>query len=121
MASKTWTESEIKALIEKSDVAAQRAVCAIYKRQTVDERASAETRWLNGVGFSASDAKIGSRLARWMLAGTGEFTRPVDGQTFRGGLYMSRLAICRALALKYAKQLAEIANARETAKAAQAA
>lgn len=114
MTQKTWTEDQIVALVNENEVAAMRAVCALFRQQTMDERRDEATKYLNGRGFSASDAKIGSELALWMTRGfhDGQMRRRVGGATKFAGAWMTRSEVCRQLALKYRAQLTRIANAR---------
>lgn len=92
-----WTPEAIKALLDSSDAAVERAVVAIFKRQTDDEQVREETRHRNGVGFAACHAHRGSYYARWILAG-----RHLSGQ---------HLDKARRMVRWYARQLCEIAAA----------
>lgn len=98
METKTWTEDGIIQLLTHSDRAVERAMVAIYKRQTADEQASATTQHHNSIGFSAFDAKNGSYYAKWVLSG-----RRLNGT------YLEK---ARRIAVKYRKQLLDIANSR---------
>ncbi len=93
-----WTPAAIAALLDRNDLAVERAVLAIYRRQTSDERESASTRHDNGVGFSAVHAGLGSYYARWILSG-----RRLDGR---------HLEKARRMMHRYVGQLAEIAQTR---------
>ena len=129
---KIWTKGDILGLIDSNDLAAMRAVCAIFRRQTKDEQADETTRHSNGVGFSQAHAKVGSELAMWMTDGRqdGKFRRRVGGKfpgtwvhvgrrengkniwkknasAFAG---RDRIEVCREIAHVYAGQLVEIAN-----------
>lgn len=57
MAQKTWTRTEIETLINTNDRAVERAMVAIWERQTRDEQATETTRHHNGIGFSGWTAK----------------------------------------------------------------
>ena len=127
-----WTKEQISDLIRRSDVAAMRAICAIFRRQTEDEKSTETTRHDNGVGFSQAHAKIGTELAMWMTKGIddGVMRRRVAGSfpkkwTFAGkkengknkwerndSRYAGRdrVEVCREVALRYAGQLTAIAN-----------
>lgn len=80
-----------------------RALLAIYRNQTPDEQSSSDTKYLNGIGFSGADAKLGTvcvryylqhgNLADWMLK---VWSRPTK---------TGYPKIC-----KYATQLNKIAN-----------
>ncbi len=57
---KKWVEGNPELVIG-------RALVAIFKYQTVDERNNNGTKYLNGVGFSANDGRIGSLGAKYFL------------------------------------------------------
>lgn len=95
-AKKVWTENEIVNLLRTNNRAVEKAIVAIYNRQTADEKASHDTKHSNSVGFSGADARFGTYLAKWILKGnhlTGKF-----------------LADGRELAVKYRKQLLDEAT-----------
>lgn len=94
---KIWSKEEIKNLLNTSDKAVCRAVVAIYNKQTDCEKDCAETTDSNGVGFNGADANILSSFAEWILK--------------RGYLTEKQMVIARKKMMKYAKQLADIANA----------
>jgi hypothetical protein len=98
-ASKEWTEERIASLLAKNDGAVERAILAIWNRQTADEKGAKHTRHSNGIGFSGSDASLGSYYAQWLRNG-----RHLSGQ---------HLAKARAMAQKYRKQLLSIALTAE--------
>lgn len=98
-----WTPDAIRDLLDRSDKAVERAVLAIYDRQTHDEQEVEDTRHRNGVGFASCHAHLGSYYAKWILAG-----RHLTGK---------HLDKARRMVRWYARQLSEIAQAR----AAQAA
>ena len=95
-AKKIWTIEEIKAQIEKSDKWVERAIKAIYNKQTIDEKATEDTRHNNSVGFSGAHAHYGSYLAKYIISG-----KRLDGK---------HLIKARKMALRYAGQLTKIAN-----------
>lgn len=92
----SWDRSAITALIEANDHAVERAILAIYARQTHDEKAVSTSKHLNGRGFAASHASKGSYYARWIMSG-----RRLTGY---------HLQRARTIALRYAGQLAIVAN-----------
>jgi hypothetical protein len=92
---KEWTEKEIIALLTRDD-AVERALVAIFNRQTEDEKRSEDTKHTNTVGFSSSDAKLGTYYAKWVLSG-----KHLTG---------SHLERARKMAHKYRRQLTEQAN-----------
>jgi hypothetical protein len=96
MAQKTWTRTEIEALINTNDRAVERAMVAIWERQTRDEQATETNRHHNGIGFSGWTAKSGTYFANWVRSG-----RSLSGK---------HLAKARKIALHHAGQLTRIAN-----------
>ena len=96
-----WTIETISALIARNDRAVERAIIAIYNRQTADEKNDQTTRHVNNVGFSGADVRTGTYLAQWILSG-----KHLDGKFLAKG---------RTIALKYRRQLLDIANEKNTA------
>lgn len=92
----------ISLLLFRNDRAVERAIVAIYKRQTEDEKFAGETKHSNGVGFSGSDAKLGTYWANWILS----------GKTLSG----NHLLKARRMSLKYIRQLSEIVTEKMVAK-----
>jgi hypothetical protein len=93
-----WTKERIADLLRTNDRAVERAIVAIYNRQTVDEKSSQTTKHDNKRGFRANHASKGSYYARWVLSG-----RALSGH---------HLVNARNIAMHYRKQLLEIANAK---------
>jgi len=91
-----WTKAEIIELVESNDRAVERAVLALYARQTDDEQTGGYTGHLNARGFNKADASYGSYCARWVKKGN--------------HLTGKHLGRCRALVKKYHRQLVEEAN-----------
>ena len=54
---------EIIQILTNSDAAVERAILAIYKRQTEDEQRTEETRHYNKMGFSGAHAHSGTYMA----------------------------------------------------------
>lgn len=100
---KLWTEAQIVELLNTNVRAVERAILALYKRQTTEEQRTQGTHQHNNVGFSAADAKRLSFIAEFLQKGGHLKTETCKK-------YLPRV-------LKYRKQLAAIANERETAKA----
>jgi hypothetical protein len=96
MEPKTWTRSEIETLLNRNNRAVERAMVAIWKRQTRDEQRTDSTQHHNGVGFSGWTARSGSYFANWVLGG--------------GRLTGKHLKRARKIALHHAGQLTDIAN-----------
>ena len=96
MAQKTWTRTEIEALINGNDRAVERAMVAIWERQTADEQETQDTRHHNGRGFAAWSARSGTYFAEWVRSG-----RRLTGK---------HLVKARKIALHHAGQLTDFAN-----------
>lgn len=93
---RTWTITEIRALLAENDKAVARGILAIYALQTDSEQATMETSESNGVGFSGADANFLSSLAQFYQA--------------KGFLSPKQVEIGRKRITKYAGQLVKIAN-----------
>lgn len=78
-----------------------RAMVALFDRQTRDEKDASDTRHNNQRGFSCAHVSKGSYYARWVLSG-----RELSGW---------HLENARKIALRYTRQLAEVANAKKDA------
>jgi len=96
METKTWTRTEIEAMINGNDRAVERAMVAIWERQTTDEQETQGTRHHNGRGFAAWSARSGTYFAEWVRSG-----RRLTGK---------HLAKARKIALHHAGQLTDFAN-----------
>ena len=102
---KRWTREEIADRIMNDDRWTYRALFALHKNQTEDERDSKETRHKNGRGFMPQDAKWLSFMAETLQ----KIGRLTPNQINRVRLRKSgkpRLS-------RYAKQLANYANGKE--------
>jgi hypothetical protein len=93
-----WTEQQIVNLLNTNDRAVERAVLAIYERQTADEKQTRQTKHDNTVGFRQNHAPKMSQFARYLKAG--------------GHLYPAQLELARKWMKMYRRQLCEIANSR---------
>ena len=122
--SKSENQAKIDALLTgpNAELAAFRAVLAIWKRQTQDEQSGKYTSHDNGIGFSQADAIHGTVLAEWMMgfgwnaettmkdaAKDGVFRRRPAGEMKRRGKKVTRVEIAKELAWKYRGQLRVIA------------
>lgn len=94
-----WTHSAVIKLLLQNDKAVERAIIAIYKRQTLDEQQTESTNHQNGRGYNHADAYPFSLLAKQL--GWRQHLSPRDIQWARPRI------------LKYCKQLAEIANSQQ--------
>lgn len=92
-----WNKDNMKDILAKYDDQVCKAIVKIYEYQTADERVCHETKENNGVGFNGADAPIMSSFAEFYMK--------------RGFLSPKQLMIARKKIMKYAGQLANIANA----------
>lgn len=93
---KTWKKEEIRKLFEENDKAVERGLVVVYSLQTAYEQAVHSTIEHNGVGFNANDAEFLTSLAQSVLQ--------------YGSLTPKQLKFGRKRMLKYAGQLAKVAN-----------
>lgn len=96
MEPKTWTRTEIEEMINAHDGAVERAMVAIWERQTADEQTSQTTNHSNGRGFCGWAARSGTYYAEWVRS--------------RRHLTGKHLAKARKIALHHAGQLTDFAN-----------
>ena len=93
---KVWTRGEIEELLRSNPRAVERAMMAVWERQTADEQNTDTTKHHNGIGFSGWTARFGSYYAKWCRSG-----RRLTGK---------HLERARKIALHHAGQLTRIAN-----------
>lgn len=99
-----WTKEKIRNLLEKNDMAVARGLVALYTRQTRDEQKMGATRHVNGVGFNSLDAPFLTSLAEQVIEwqyGRSSYPAPLSP---------TQVKVARKRILKYAGQLAEVAN-----------
>jgi len=96
---RAWTKEAIQEMLAARDRAVERGLLAIYRLQTDQERGAQETLEHNGVGFNAFDAKAMTVQAQYLLR--------------FGSLTPGRISLVRERLMKYAGQLARIANQKE--------
>lgn len=105
---KDWLTNKVE---ENPTLIIGRALVAIFKRQTSEERDGNLTKYHNGIGFSGQDARLGSIGAKYYLK-HGTLTEGL----MRGWLKTGRNGLPRIT--KYTRQLNEIAiqkqNGRNT-------
>lgn len=94
---RTWTENEIKNLIQTNDKVLYGALKKLYACQTSEEQAWASTHESNGVGFNAIDAEFLTSVANFLIG--------------NGFLTKKQKEITRKKLIKYNKQLTRLANA----------
>lgn len=97
----TWKKDEIKEKLMMGDVRwIERAVIAIFNKQTENEKEVESTNMRNNVGFTGADAKILTSFAKQLLRNKNRH------------LSDKQLAIAKRRIVKYAGQLAKIANGK---------
>lgn len=99
---KKWTKEEIREKMETSNLWLGNGLKAIFKLQTEDEQHEMLTKHRNNVGFNAADAFFLTSLAEQLIE--------------KGDLTQSQWRHARKGMLKYAGQLARIANGQITGK-----
>jgi glutamate mutase epsilon subunit len=121
MTFKYWTRNDINDLLRSNDKAVERAIVRLFELQNADEQRFATTNVHNNRGFCSSDARAGTRFARW-IQGLDDNNRkkfpakslnhPKAQRVFRNYCKNGEAVIGRArrIALKHSKQLVEIAN-----------
>jgi hypothetical protein len=103
----TYTKADIVSMLETSDYACERALLALYARQTADEQQTQQTRVRNAQGFCAFDAEFFSSLAHNLLSKKQQHLTVNQLACLRKRNKYAQMRIA-----KYAQQLADIANAR---------
>ncbi len=96
-----WTKETMRAYLlanANREPVVRRALLAVFKRQTPEEQTFEATKYLNGVGFNGNDGPILSIMAKGVLK--------------YGHLTPKQSAFVAKRIVKYAAQLAEIANKR---------
>jgi capsule polysaccharide modification protein KpsS len=97
----TWKKDEIKEKLMMGDVRwIERAVIAIFNKQTENEKEVESTNMRNNVGFTGADAKILTSFAKQLLKNKNRH------------LSDKQMAIAKKRIVKYAGQLAKIANGK---------
>ena len=121
---RVYTREEIDEILSSNDIAVMRAIVHLFNLQTADEANATKTKHKNSVGFSAADAKAGTRMARWLLGLNDKNVQRYPMKDLRhplcqrvlgryaqdGGTVMDR---ARKIALKHSSQIVAIANGVE--------
>ncbi|XP_043716529.1 uncharacterized protein LOC122664664 [Telopea speciosissima] len=108
-----WTfEADMLSSFQKDPELCMKAVCALYRQQTAEEKSVKGSLYMNNRGFSKFDAIRGTNLAEFLLDGDpmGELKKTVEEleKHMSGGLDE-----CRRLASHYSKQLFKIYQNKE--------
>ena len=123
----TYTREQINELLNTNDRAVERAIIRLFELQNADEQQWGTTNTQNGRGFCSSDARAGTRFARWLQGMDNKnvvryakksLNNPRAMGIFgkycqNGGTVMDR---ARKIALKHSAQLVIIANEKAAAK-----
>nr|XP_010925775.2 uncharacterized protein LOC105048228 [Elaeis guineensis] len=110
---KQWEyEADLLASLGKDPELCMKAVCAIYRQQTSEEKSIKETILLNSRGFNTIDAKRGSMMAEFLL--DGDPHGPLKKSVQELERYDPQgLDYCYKLATRYSKQLFMIYQNKE--------
>lgn len=120
-----YDREEINTMLEASDNAVERAIIRLFTMQNADEQQWGTTNEQNGRGFCSSDARAGTRFARWLqgmdnknvvryakkslnhpqtMGIFGKYCQIVDGAIEQP------IDRARRIALKHSQQLVDYAN-----------
>ncbi|XP_062149268.1 uncharacterized protein LOC133857898 isoform X2 [Alnus glutinosa] len=105
-------EADMLAGFGKDTELCMKAVCALYRQQTSEEKSSKEAFYSNHRGFDKFDAPRGSTLAEFLTGGDpgGDVKKSVKELQEYGP---EAVQLCRRLANHYSKQLFEIYKNKE--------
>ena len=100
MTKKTYTIEEIRIKLRTDQKWTERAILKLYERQTADEQQIERTKWMNGVGFNATDSRRLSRYAEWLNSG-----KKLSGE---------HVQIAQRMVAKYAGQILEMIEYKQS-------
>lgn len=117
----TFTRAQIDAELRTSDQAVEEAIITLFRFQTAGEQRRADTQIKNDVGFCMTDARPGTRFARWLLGmddnnrrryARKSLNHPLAAKIFRRYCKKHRtpMARARAIALYHSGQLTRVRN-----------
>ena len=117
----SYTRDQIDNILRTNDRAVERAILRLFELQTADEQKIGGTNADNGRGFRSSDARAGTRFARWLLGMNDRnvvkyakklLTNPKADVIFINYCRKGERVIDRArrIALTHSRQLVAIAN-----------
>lgn len=91
-----WTAEEIRENILTRINWLERAISAIHRFQVEDEKQEKQTKYKNSVGFNIADSRLLSSFA----------------ESINAGLHLTpeQVEVAKSKMVKYARQLARIAN-----------
>ena len=93
---RVWTVEEIRDRLQTSDKTVERSLVKLLEKQTEDEQRAELTKYRNGMGFNAKDARFGSSLAKVVQSGRHLSPKQIES--------------ARKMLTKYSGQLARIAS-----------
>lgn len=96
---KEWLKGKV---IANPSLYIGRALVALFNRQTAEEKQTNDTKFLNGIGFSANDGRIGALGAKYYM----KYGTLLEWQ-LKPWLKLDKKGYPRIV--KYAKQLNDIA------------
>ncbi|WOH06693.1 hypothetical protein DCAR_0626121 [Daucus carota subsp. sativus] len=109
--SKWEFEAEMLADFGKDPKMCMKAVCALYRQQTIDEQSIKGAIHRNNRGFSLRDAYRGTSMAEFLTGGSGlELRKSVEELKQHSS---KGIELCRELAKHYSKQLFTIYTNKE--------
>lgn len=91
-----WNKDNIRELILNNDVMVRKSLITLFEKQTEDEKQTEITKHTNNAGFNHADAKRMTGMAKFAIKA--------------GFLTQKQIDWVRPRLLKYATQLARIAN-----------
>ncbi len=120
-----YTRAQLDANLSRSDAAVERAIIRLFELQTMDEQEQADTKYDNDLGFCCTDAKAGTRFARWLLGMDDQNEVVYDPKSLtdrRAGFIFYRyckngeqpIDRARRIALKHSRQITALANGEIT-------
>ena len=120
---KIWTRDEINNLLRTNDKAVEKAMIRLFELQNADEQRFATTNAHNNRGFCSSDARAGTRFARWLQGMDDRNNKryPAKSLTHHKasrifGRYCKDgetvIGRARRIAIKHSRQLVEEANTK---------
>lgn len=123
----SYTRDQIDNILRTNDRAVERAILRLFELQTADEQNATTTKHDNGRGFRSSDARAGTRFARWLLGMNDRnqvkyakklLTNPKADRIFINYCRKGERVIDRArrIALTHSRQLVAIANEKAQSK-----
>jgi hypothetical protein len=91
-----WTKDEIKTKVQENQAWLERAILALFEKQTEEEKRAEQTKIVNFKGFNGPDARRMTYYAKWI----------------KSGKHLSDrfLLDAQKRVLKYCSQLTKIAN-----------